>query len=393
MKRFILIVGLLLLFAAEIARVYYIMPFPGSQKADTIGFAYWLGRNITWIRIVLLLLIAYPLLQSFQRGRLWKKILLLLVLALFGIIFFFFNFRFEADKMFYQPRHKNFSIADKNGSDTVLVIGVSINGQAKAYPIQVIGYHHQVRDTIGNTPAMITYCTVCRTGRVYSPVVNGQPETFRLVGMDHFNAMFEDATTKSWWQQATGIAIAGPLKGQSLPEIPSQQLSLAAWLRLHPNSTVLEPDSSYKKQYANLAGYNKGTIRGSLEKRDSASWQFKSWVIGVVYQHSAKAYDWNDLVTKETIEDSLPGVPVLLALENDSTSYHVWSRQVKGQSLHFEKNKLQNTLTDTNTRSLWDMNGLCTEGVLKGTQLETVQAYQEFWHSWKNFHPATAAYK
>ena len=42
---------------------------------------------------------------------------------------------------------------------------------------------------------MVTYCTVCRTGRVFSPIVEGQPETFRLVGMDHFNAMFEDEGT------------------------------------------------------------------------------------------------------------------------------------------------------------------------------------------------------
>lgn len=59
---------------------------------------------------------------------------------------------------------------------------------------------------------MVTYCTVCRTGRVYSPMVNGKLETFRLVGMDHFNAMFEDASTKSWWRQSNGDCIAGPLK-------------------------------------------------------------------------------------------------------------------------------------------------------------------------------------
>jgi len=393
MNRFILITGLLLLFAAEILRVYFIMPFPGSQKAETVGFAYWLGRNITWVRWVLLALIAWPLVQIFRNDKWWKRILLAGLLVLYCIIFFFVNFRFEADKMFYQPKHKNFSAADTKGADTVLVIGVAINGEAKAFPIQIIGYHHQVKDTIGNTPAIITYCTVCRTGRVFSPVVDGKPETFRLVGMDHFNAMFEDATTKSWWQQATGVAIAGPLKGKSLAEIPSQQLSLAAWLRLYPNSTVLEPDSSYKKRYKNLAGYNKGTIDGSLEKRDSASWQFKSWVIGIVHEHTTRAYDWNDLVKKELIEDSLPGMPVLIALENDSASFHVWSRQVNGQSLHFEKNKLQNTLTDTNTRSNWDMNGNCTEGTLKGSQLKTVQSYQEFWHSWKNFHPATSTYK
>jgi len=393
MKRLILVTGLLFLLVAEIARVYFIMPFPGSQQSASIGFAYWLGNNIVWIRVVLLVLIAWPMVSTLRNNGRWKKILLSAVLIFYGVVFYFFNFRFEADKMFYQPTHKNFAAIRKDGADTVLVIGVAINGEAKAFPIQIIGYHHQVSDTIGNTAAIITYCTVCRTGRVFSPVVNGKPETFRLAGMDHFNAMFEDASTKSWWQQATGIAIAGPLKGQSLPEIPSQQLSLAAWLRLHPNSTVLAPDSLYKKQYADLDNYNKGTIKGHLEKRDSSSWQFKSWVLGVVNQHAARAYDWNELVKKETIEDTLNQLPILLALENDSVSFHVWSRQVNNQTLQFQKIKAQNILTDTNTHSNWNMNGTCTDGTLKGSQLNTVQAYQEFWHSWKNFHPATSQYK
>ncbi|MFX5562960.1 DUF3179 domain-containing (seleno)protein, partial [Acinetobacter baumannii] len=64
-----------------------------------------------------------------------------------------------------------------------------------AYPIQFIGYHHQVVDTVGGEPIIATYCTVCRTGRIFSSTVDGVPEKFRLVGMDHFNAMFEDART------------------------------------------------------------------------------------------------------------------------------------------------------------------------------------------------------
>ena len=393
MKRFILIAGLLLLFIAEILRVYFIMPFPGSQRAATIAFAYWLARNIVWIRILLLVLVAVPLVQTFLQRKWWKKIVLAAVLVLYGTVFYFFNFRFEADKMFYQPKHKNFAAINLSGADTVLVIGVAINGEAKAFPIQVIGYHHQVTDTIGHTPAIVTYCTVCRTGRVFSPFVNGKPETFRLVGMDHFNAMFEDATTKTWWQQATGIAVAGPLKGQALTEIPSQQVTLAAWLRMYPNATVLEPDSTYKKKYKDLDNYNKGTIKGSLEKRDSSSWQFKSWVVGVAHEQDTKAYDWNDLVKRTLIEDSLHGLPLLITLENDSASFHAWSRQINGQTLHFVKNREQNTLSDTQTNSSWDMNGNCIAGPLKGYKLTALRAYQEFWHSWKNFHPGTGVYK
>ncbi|WP_153800152.1 DUF3179 domain-containing (seleno)protein [Foetidibacter luteolus] len=389
MKKFLFFAGFILLFAIEILRIYFIMPFPGSQKANTIDGAYWIANNIVWVRLLAIAMMIPGLLHLFRHSAKWKKVVATLLLLFYGFVFFKFNYRFEADKMFYQPGHKHFAgAADTTIAGDKLVIGVAINGQAKAYPIQIIGYHHQVRDTVGNTPVMVTYCTVCRTGRVFSPTVNGKPETFRLVGMDHFNAMFEDATTKSWWRQATGQAIAGKLKGQQLPEIPSQQLTWAAWLKQYPQSTVMQPDTVYKKDYEDLAGFDKGTIESSLEKRDSGSWQFKSWVVGVVHNNTAKAYDWNELVKTELIQDTLPGLPLVIALEKDTASFHVFSRIVDGQSLRFSKQAGVDSLTD-NTASTWSLQGTCTSGPLQGKQLQPIQAYQEFWHSWQQFHPGT----
>ena len=389
-----LVIGLLLLFGAEILRVYFIMPFPGSQHKDTISLAYWLSNNIIWIRILALALVVFPLINIFRNGRNWVKILLSLILTFYAVVFFFFNFRFQADKMFYQPKEKLFVSAATDTTDkNKLVIGVAINGEAKAYPIQIIGYHHQVRDTIGNTPVMITYCTVCRTGRAFSPFVNGKIESFRLVGMDHFNAMFEDATTKSWWQQATGISIAGPLKGTALKELPSKQLTLEVWLRQYPNSLIMQPDTLFNKDYKDLANYDKGTIKGSLEKRDSLSWKPKSWIVGVIHEHASKAYDWNDLVKKKIIQDSIAGLPILLALEKDTASFHVYDRRVNGSVLHFQPGINNDLLIDQNTNSTWNMDGLCVDGTLKGQKLVPVQAYNEFWHSWNNFHPNTLVYK
>ncbi|NII28865.1 DUF3179 domain-containing protein [Pseudoflavitalea sp. X16] len=394
MKQLLLAVGLLLLFSTEIVRVYLIMPFPGSQQSNTIGIAYWLHNNIGWLRIVGLLLIVYPVIHIFKQAKTWKKVLLVSGLALYAVIFYFFNFRFLADKMFYQPTDITFARAAANNiPGDKLVIGVTVNGESKAYPIQLIGYHHQVQDSLGNTPIMVTYCTVCRTGRVFSPVVNGQKETFRLVGMDHFNALFEDATTKSWWRQVSGEAIAGPLKGRKLAEIPSTQATLAAWMAAYPNSGVLQPDTSFKLQYEHLADFDKGTIDNHLEKRDSGSWQFKSWVVGIVHGKWAKAYDWNDLVRKEVIQDSLPGLPVLLLLESDTTTFHIWNRRLDGQYLQFVKGRGEDIFRDLNTQSAWNMNGVCIEGPLKGQQLLPVQSYQEFWHSWSTFHPGTERYQ
>lgn len=170
---------------------------------------------------------------------------------------------------------------------------------------------------------MITYCTVCRTGPAFSPAVNGKIETFRLVGRDHFNAMFEDASTGNWWQRATGAAVAGPLKGTALREIPSQQATLSVWLQRYPGSQVMQPDTTFNEEFANMEKYDRGNVKSSLTKRDSLSWKLKSRVVEVYYNHTSKAYDWNELVKRQVVEDSLPGLPVLVTLEKDTATFHI----------------------------------------------------------------------
>jgi len=392
-KRLVLFIALFLLFSTEILRVYLLMPFPGSQDSNTVSYAYWLDQSIVWIRILALAVATVALLAAFKNGRTRTKILLPLILISYGVLFFAFNFRLQADKIFYQPVNKSFTFAGDSDLDkSKLVIGVIIDGQAKAYPIQLIGYHHQVMDTIGKTPVMITYCTVCRSARVFSPIVNGRQETFRLVGMDHFNAVFEDATTKSWWQQATGTAITGPLKGYVLKELPSSQMTMDAWLRQNPTSLVMKPDTTFMDHYFGLEDYDKGTMRSDLVRRDLASWQHNSWVVGVMDNFSSKAYDWNDLLQKKIIQDSLDRLPILLTIENDSASFHVYDRRVDDTTLNFQISGNKDLLVDDRTHSSWNMDGVCIHGLLMGKKLLPVQSYNEFWHSWQTFHRNAKTY-
>src|SRR4051812_865663 len=100
MKRLLLFLGIILLFATEFLRVYLIMPFPGSQKANTIELAYFIHRNRIWLRLLGLVLVISPLYTYLLRGKTWSKAALSVTILLYAVIFYFFNFRFEADKMF-----------------------------------------------------------------------------------------------------------------------------------------------------------------------------------------------------------------------------------------------------------------------------------------------------
>lgn len=382
------IMAFAILAGLEILRVYFIMPF-GMQESETLDIAYFLHQNINLLRFIGLLMIAYPVLYYFKFGTLRAKIAIGICLLIYAGIFYLFNFRFLAEKMFYQPEHKIFATTETNKVPlTALVLGVTVNGQAKAYPIEVIGYHHQVRDTLGETPLMVTYCTVCRTGRVYSPLVEGKDATFRLVGMDHFNAMFEDAATGSWWRQVSGEAVAGPLKGQSLREIPAQQMSLANWIQQNPGTQVLQPDSTFREQYEGLALYDEGKTKGPLTRADTVPWSEKSRVVGVQIDMHARAYAWSDLLQQSVINDTLGGTPIVLALGNDRISFQVWQRD----TLQFVPGAQGALFTDVQTRSAWSGGGTCVAGPLEGKHLPVVQSYQEFWHSWRTFHPSGTRY-
>lgn len=392
MKNFILyallISGVIILVGFEVASIYYIMPFPGSQREESINLAYWLVNNIVYLRLIGLLLVAYPVYKFIFSGSTSQRVTLIAFFLLYLMVYYQVNYRMRADAMFKQPRTITFLNAAENKVEKdKLVLGVVINEQPRAYPIEVIGYHHQVRDTIGGESVMITYCTVCRSGRVFKPLVNGELENFRLVGMDHFNAMFEDSRTRSWWRQANGEAIVGPLKGTILEEVSSEQMSLNAWIDQHPNTLILQPDSIFKDAYAVLDKFDEGTMESSLERRDSLSWQEKSWVIGIQQGSASRAYDWNNLLEVRVINDEVGGTPVLVTLEPDSVSFHAWNRD----TLSFEWR--DNQLKDVQTKSIWNWQGKCTEGPLQGSQLKYIQSYQEFWHSWQTFHPNTSQYK
>jgi hypothetical protein len=391
MKKVYVILGLLALIIFEFVRVYLIMPLPGSQQFNSIDIAYFLGTNKWVIRLIGYLFVIILTVSIWMTIVKKVKLLILFLATIYIGVFYVFTFKMEADKMFYQPTKViTASLLDNKIPSNKLVIGVVIDSVAIAYPIQLIGYHHQVVDTINNKAIMVTYCTVCRTGRVYSPIVNGKQETFRLVGMDHFNAMFEDQSTKSWWRQSNGECIAGPLKGYKLQEIRSEQAVLSAWSRVHPNTKILQPDPVFKEKFDQMDTYDKGASKGSLTKRDKTSWSNKSWVLGLEDAGNSKTYDWNQLVVQRIIQDSIPNNPIVILLENDTASFHTYSRKMNNDVLSFIKNK--DSIWDTNTGSLWNYDGICIDGQLKGKVLTKVASYQEFLHSWEFFHPKSSRY-
>ena len=382
-------VGVIGLILIELANIYFIMPMPGSQRMRSIDEAYVIHSWRWPLRFFFGALVVAGVYSALRTPG-WRKWLVPVALLLVAFVAYTANYRMAADHMFRQPSVLNMQPPERNKvAEDRLVVGVAMNGDARAYPLRFIGYHHQVRDTVGGKEILVSYCTVCRTGRVFSPIVQGRSETFRLVGMDHFNAMFEDKTTKTWWRQANGEGVVGELQGSKLEELPSSQVTLKQWLAVHPKSLVMQGDPKFEEEYAKDYAFERGTSRKTLTGTDTASWHDKSWVVGINSNGRSKAYDWNLLRQRRIVNDVVGGTPIVLVLAPDNVSYYAFERRDKQSRFGLRRDSLILFQGDS---LLATGKAYSLSGENKTDTLKIINASQEFWHSWRTFQPGTERY-
>ena len=390
-KTLLLTIGVLLIILPNILLLYLMMPMPGSQEFRSVSPAYFIYNFKPFYILIGVILVIIPVLNIAIYGSIGKKVWLFF-LTLVCVSTSVLSRKFSAPTLFKEPVETNFLTPDKNQLPaSTIVLGIERNGIAKAYPVKLLAYHHQVKDKIGDENIIATYCTMCRTGNIFSTIFNNKNLELDLIGALQYNATFREKETGSWWCQATGDFIAGPLKGEKLNEILCEQVTLASWLSTHPNSLIMQPDPNSGEGYKmfGFASFDKYRDR----KRESADRIFpRNWVVGIEVNNEAKAYLWSNLVKERSINDILNNTPIVLALESDTLSFHSWNRSVNGKTLTFSLDNTNNLL-DTETRSNWNWKGECTEGELKGQKLQAIIASQEYYNSWKTFHPSSTFYK
>lgn len=155
------------------------------------------------------------------------------------------------------------------------VIGLSINGDARAYPIRVLMWHEIVNDRVGGVPVAVTYCPLCNAAIVFdrhNPAGDGVLSFGTTGKLRHSDLVMYDRQTQSWWQQFSGDAIVGEMTGQQLKILPSRLESFGEFRARHPDGQVLVPPDSEARAYGRnpYAGYDTAKIpflyRGEVPK-------------------------------------------------------------------------------------------------------------------------------
>ncbi len=267
--------------------------------------------------------------------------------------------------------------------------------------------------------------------------MNGTVLHFYLAGINNQNFLMRDKETGTWWQQITGKAIYGPLKGVALDLVPSDELTFGEWKSEVSNGKVLaevpkylkEYDSNWEPEIAKLPVVISfpGT---ELKSRDV--------VVGLQIDGPGRAYPWETMLKQSPILDHVNGMPILVAVGPDKKSFRVFTARVDGKDSEFflkseptadppasksadPKAEVSNkpaatantqaktdskpasaptpsssqpwTLLDTATGSEWNFLGCAISGPAQGKCLARVTALKDFWFDWRNYHPQTTVYK
>ena len=139
-----------------------------------------------------------------------------------------------------------------------LVIGVEINGDARAYPRRIIDWHEMVNDTVGGVPVSLAYCTLCGSAILYDGRAGGEVFRFGTSGLLYrSNKLMYDRTTNSLWEQYTGEPVWGELAGSGvrLAILPVVHTTWEEWLAAHPGTLVLDIETGHYRDYREGAAY------------------------------------------------------------------------------------------------------------------------------------------
>ncbi len=134
--------------------------------------------------------------------------------------------------------------------DSDRVLGVFLNGEARAYPIRILNWHELVNDEVGGVPVLVSWCPLCGSAVVYDPMVDGRRLTFGVSGLLYKrNVLMFDHETDSLWSQLLSRAVTGPLAGRELKVLPATNTTWGEWEKRHPATRVISFLTGHARDY------------------------------------------------------------------------------------------------------------------------------------------------
>jgi hypothetical protein len=230
---------------------------------------------------------------------------------------------------------------------------------------------------------------------VWKREVDGRVLTFRLAGINNQNFLMRDEETGSFWQQISGKAISGPLRGKQLELIHCDELTFALWRQENPSGTVLRPVDSFAKKYAPKDWDVRMLKQKTVVDTSKSGMKPRELMLGVTVNGKARAYPMDRVLSEKLILDRVGATPVLVVVGPDGKSIRVFEATAAGADFFRDANPSQDNaiLTESATGSRWTFHGCAVSGEANGQCLKPVTALKDYWFDWQLYHPDTTVFR
>lgn len=291
-------------------------------------------------------------------------------------------------------------------ADAEPVLVIEVDGEARAYPVQILIWHEIVNDTVAGVPIAVTYCPLCNSAVAFERRVGDRVLEFGTSGLLWRSALvMYDRQTETLWSHFTGEAIVGVLTGTLLETFPVATVPWSVWRDAHPDGLVLSRDTGHDRSYGRnpYPGYDDVTsdpflFEGEVDGRYTAMTR----VVGIELEGRAVAVPLAELRERRVAPVEVDGQPLVVwwvagtasaldaeevARGADVGATGAFVPMAGGQELTFRASG--QGFVDDQTGSTWDLLGRAVAGPLGGVELTAVPHVDTFWFAWSTFRPDT----
>ncbi|HZW33675.1 MAG TPA: DUF3179 domain-containing (seleno)protein [Isosphaeraceae bacterium] len=222
------------------------------------------------------------------------------------------------------------------------VVGVTVDGVSRAYPIPVLNGHEVINDHLGKTDLAITYCSLCDSVTVVDRRLDGKTYEFGVSCLIYqSNMLLYDRTDQALWSQLTSTAISGPHAGRTLRQLDGWELTtFGAWRGSHPDSTVVDLPTGSDYPY-HLDPHRAYAATDALDARfqdvpRDARLRNKARIIGVRYAGVVRAYpvDVLEQAGQAAIRDRIGGDFLEFAVDPTTHTVRILRAPAAAQVIH-----------------------------------------------------------
>lgn len=275
--------------------------------------------------------------------------------------------------------------------DEDLVFGIEINGDERAYPLRIMGWHEMMNDIIGGVPVALTYCTLCGSGILFETETSkgAEPLIFGTSGLLYrSNKLMYDRRTRSLWNQFTGRPVVGAMSQTSiaLRQRPMTVTTWSAWRKRHPMTQVLAIDTGFSRDYGSGVTYSEYFASPDLMfpagAGDETVVSRKQFVFGIETFGAARAWPIHAFDTKTVINDRVGELDVVLIGDAGKRAVRAYRRN--GRTFQVAQD-------DARMLAEGDVGWTVTEDSLVsdgGLRLPRIPGRLSYWFAWDNYYGA-----